>query len=157
MADSETKPRQWLWQDPQWPAFEWQDSRLQPLLRRAYDRLGQLKGRMASVAGREEFTLDVLLANIVASSAIEGEKIDVYGVRSSLARQLGIDDQNPVNVSQQSEGLANLMHDAVTTWQQPLSLETLLQWHLWLFQGSDSLMQKVQPGELRLRATAHKP
>ncbi|PTB87283.1 DUF4172 domain-containing protein [Pseudidiomarina aestuarii] len=139
----------WLWQHPQWPDFEWQDEQLQPLLRRAYDSLGQLKGRMAMVDGHEDFTLDALLANIVASSAIESEKVDVYGVRSSLARQLGVDDRNPVKVSQQSEGLANLMRDAVIGWQQPLCMETLFQWHRWLFQGHSSLLQKVIPGELR--------
>lgn len=32
-----------------------------------------------------EFSLDALLANIVASSAIESEVLDVYEVRSSLA------------------------------------------------------------------------
>lgn len=139
----------WLWQHPQWPDFEWQDERLHPLLRHAYDSLGQLKGRMAMVDGHEDFTLNALLANIVASSAIESEKVDVYGVRSSLARQLGVDDRNPVKISQQSEGLANLMRDAVTGWQQPLSMDTLFQWHRWLFQGHSSLLQKVIPGELR--------
>lgn len=149
MGLSEVTQKQWLWQSPSWPDFQWEQQRLPPLLRRAYDRIGQLKGRMASVEGHEAFTLDALLANIVASSAIESEKVDVYGVRSSLARQLGIDDKNPVKISEQSEGLANLMRDAVTAWQQPLSLGVLLQWHRWLFQGYTSLMQKVTPGELR--------
>lgn len=146
---TEPQSQKWLWQHPQWPNFEWQDSKLQPLLRSAYDSLGQLKGRMTSVEGHDEFTLDALLANIVASSAIESEKVDVYGVRSSLARQLGIDDETPVRVSAQSEGLASLMRDAVSAWQQPLSIDTLLQWHQWLFQGQESLLQKVQPGMLR--------
>ena len=141
--------QQWLWQHPEWTDFKWQNTALQPLLRRAYDCLGQLKGRMKAVEGYEEFTLDALLSNIVASSAIESEKVDVYSVRSSLARQLGINDQNPVRVSEQSEGLASLMRDAVTEWQRPLSMQTLLQWHQWLFQGQDSLLQKVKPGMLR--------
>lgn len=149
MNSTQTHVPQWLWQQPKWPYFEWQEAKLQPLLRSAYDCLGQLKGRMTAVEGHEAFTLDALLTNIVASSAIESEKIDVYSVRSSLARQLGIDDQNPVRVSEQSEGLANLMRNAVTEWQQPLSMHTLLQWHQWLFQGQDSLLQKVSPGMLR--------
>lgn len=149
MTTSENYGQKWLWQHPQWPDFQWQQDKLQPLLRRAYDLLGQLKGRMTLVDGHEEFTLDALLANIVASSAIESEKVDVYGVRSSLARQLGVADQHPVKVSERSEGLANLMRDAVTSWQQPLTTDTLLQWHLWLFQGQNSLLQKVLPGELR--------
>lgn len=149
MTSNKAQPEQWLWQEPKWPDFEWQETRLQPLLRRAYDHLGQLKGRMVLVDGHEAFTLDALLANIVASSAIESEKVDIYRVRSSLARQLGIDDQNPVKVSEQSEGLASLMRDAVTSWQQPLTIDTLFQWHHWLFQGYSSLMQKVEPGKLR--------
>ncbi|PTB84832.1 hypothetical protein C9928_00680 [Pseudidiomarina aestuarii] len=131
------------------PDFQWHDVKLQPLLRLAYDHLGQLKGRMALVDGHEEFTLDALLTNIVASSAIEGEKADVYGVHFSLARQFGIDVQNKVTISSQSEDLASTMRDAITAWQQPLTLDTLLQWHRWLFQGQTSLMQKVVPGELR--------
>ncbi|MEX1221783.1 MAG: Fic family protein [Idiomarina sp.] len=149
MATTKNQSREWLWQHPQWPDFQWQTEQLQPLLRRAYDHLGQLKGRMASVDGHEEFTLDALLANIVASSAIESEKVDVYAVRSSLARQLGINDQNPIKPSEQSEHLASLMRDAVTSWQDPLTVDTLLQWHRWLFQSQTSLLQKVVPGELR--------
>ena len=149
MGFNEIEQNQWLWQSPNWPEFRWDQQRLSPLLRHAYDHIGQLKGRMAMVEGAEAFTLDTMLANIVASSAIESEKVDVYGVRSSLARQLGINDQNPVKISEQSEGLASLMRDAVTAWQQPLSLNVLLQWHCWLFQGYTSLMQKVTPGELR--------
>lgn len=140
---------QWIWQHPDWPAFSWQDASLQPMLREIYDRLGQLKGKSASISNHQEFSLDALLANIVASSGIESEKVDVYAVRSSLARHLGIDDQHPVATTAQSEGLALLMKDAVTHWAQPLTLEHLLQWHHWLFQGHHSLFQKIEPGTLR--------
>lgn len=149
MKPSEIREHKWIWQHPEWPEFTWNNEQLQPLLRRAYDHLGQLKGKMSFVAGRQEFSLDTLLANIVASSAIESEKVDVYAVRSSLARQLGINEQQPIKVSEQSESLAQLITDAVTGWQQPLTLATLLQWHNWLFQGHESVMQKVAPGELR--------
>jgi Fic family protein len=140
---------QWIWQHPQWPAFVWHDAALQPLLRVAYDQLGQLKGRMAGQEQHEAFTLDALLTNIVASSAIESEHINVYAVRSSLARKLGIHDSQPVPTSAKSEGLASLVGDAVTAWQQPLTMATLLQWHQWLFASHDTLLQKIIPGTLR--------
>ena len=35
-------------------------------------------------------TLDMLLANLVASSAIENETINVFSLRSSLTQRLGI-------------------------------------------------------------------
>lgn len=140
---------QWIWQHPQWPSFVWTDAALQPLLRVVYDQLGQLKGRMAGQEQQAEFTLDALLTNIVASSAIESEQVDVYAVRSSLARKLGIHDDQPVPTSAKSEGLASLVGDAVTAWQQPLSMATLLQWHEWLFASQDSLLTKIIPGTLR--------
>lgn len=141
--------RDWIWQQDNWPHFSWQTDKLQSLLRQVYDGLGQLKGKASLVDGYDEFSLDALLANIVASSEIESEQVDIYGLRSSLARQLGVDDDNPVAVSDKSEGLANLMRAAVTQWQEPLQLDTLLQWHAWLFQGHQSLLQKVDAGQLR--------
>lgn len=140
---------QWIWQQPNWPDFSWQDCTVQPKLRALHDRLGQLKGKASLVDGYAEFSLDALLANILASSAIESEVLDIYGVRSSLARQLGIDIESTVAVSDKSHGVASLMKDAVTHWQQPLTLDTLLQWHRWLFQGQTSLLHQVAGGELR--------
>lgn len=40
---------------------------------------------------REEASLNTLTYDVVKSSVIEGEKLDLAGVRSSIARQLGID------------------------------------------------------------------
>ncbi len=86
--------------------------------------LVSLKVKPLSFESDPSFSLDALLANIVASSAIESEVLDIYGVRSSLARQLGIDIESPVAVSDKSHGVASLMKDAVTHWQQPLTLDT---------------------------------
>ena len=71
---------------------------MQPKLRALHDRLGQLKGKASLVDGYAEFSLDALLTNIVASSAIETEVLDVYEVRSSLACQLSINIESPAAV-----------------------------------------------------------
>lgn len=128
---------QWIWQQPDWPDFSWQDSIVQPKLRAAHNRLGQLKGKASVVDGYAELSLDALLANIVASSAIESEMLDIDGGRSSLACQLGIDIDSPVAVSDKSHGIASLMKDAVS------------QWHRWLFQGQASVLYQIASGELR--------
>ena len=75
--------------------------------------------------------LDTLLHNIVTSSAIEGEQINVGSVRSSLARRLGLADTG--KPSSRSEGLAELLLDATGNRAQPLTLARLYQWHRWLF------------------------
>ncbi|WP_312125291.1 Fic family protein [Pseudomonas sp.] len=123
----------WIWQQPEWPAFTWQENDLVQLLRACNQAQGRLLGMSSTV---EDYTglqnnLDTLLHNIVTSSAIEGEQINVGSVRSSLARRLGLADTG--KPSSRSEGLAELLLDATGNRAQPLTLARLYQWHRWLF------------------------
>lgn len=143
----------WIWQQPDWPHFGWQAERLTPLLRDCAQAQGRLLG-MAGAAGSElsaQNELDALLQNIVTSSAIEGEQLNVGSVRSSLARRLGLGLDGDSQVSARSEGLAELMLDASQHFQQPLTLARLLHWHRLLFpaQEQDLLPRRVRVGALR--------
>lgn len=143
----------WIWQQPDWPHFGWQAERLTPLLRDCAQAQGRLLG-MAGAAGSElsaQNELDALLQNIVTSSAIEGEQLNVGSVRSSLARRLGLELDGDSQVSARSEGLAELMLDASQHFQQPLTLARLLHWHRLLFpaQEQDLLPRRVRVGALR--------
>lgn len=143
----------WIWQHPDWPQFHWQAERLAPLLRDCTQAQGRLLG-MAGAAGSEFAALgelDTLLQNIVTSSAIEGETLNVGSVRSSLARRLGLDADGDQRTSPRSEGLAELMLDATRHFQQPLSLERLLHWHRLLFPEPerDLLPRRLRVGALR--------
>ncbi|MGU5537803.1 DUF4172 domain-containing protein [Aeromonas caviae] len=62
----------WIWQQADWPHFRWRDSEILPRLRHAQRRLGMLIGSHSRL-GNSDQTLDTLLANIISSSAIEGE------------------------------------------------------------------------------------
>ncbi|WP_458131390.1 Fic family protein [Pseudomonas sp. R3-41] len=143
----------WLWQQPDWPDFHWQAEALAPLLRECVQAQGQLLGMTgtvtASLSAQNE--LDALLQNIVTSSAIEGEQLNVGSVRSSLARRLGLEpvDDNPA--SPRSEGLANLLLDATRHFNQPLTVERLLDWHEWLFpdQTNDLAHRQIRVDTLR--------
>lgn len=143
----------WIWQQPDWPHFGWQAERLTPLLRDCAQAQGRLLG-MAGAAGSElsaQSELDALLQNIVTSSAIEGEQLNVGSVRSSLARRLGLELDGDSQVSARSEGLAELMLDASQHFQQPLTLARLLHWHRLLFpaQEQDLLPRRIRVGALR--------
>ncbi|MGE8190869.1 Fic family protein [Pseudomonas sp. NPDC086278] len=143
----------WIWQQPDWPNFTWQSERLTPLLRECVQAQGQLLGMAISVGGsfNAQNELDTLLQNIVTSSAIEGEQLNVGSVRSSLARRLGLEALEGDYVSQRSEGLAQLLLDATQHFAQPLTLERLLEWHQWLFpdQGTDFAARSIHVGALR--------
>lgn len=143
----------WIWQHPDWPRFRWQAERLAPLLRDCTQAQGRLLG-MAGAAGgafAAQGELDTLLQNIITSSAIEGETLNVGSVRSSLARRLGLDTDGNERPSPRSEGLAELMLDATRHFQQPLSLERLLHWHRLLFPEPerDLLSRRIHVGALR--------
>lgn len=111
--------------------------------------MGNLAGK-ASLSSNEHTSLDTLLSNILASSAIENEQLNAASVRSSLAKHLGISEAQPYPTSDRSEGLTEMMVDALQQHQDPLTFERLYQWHRWLFpQDANNTLLKVRVGELR--------
>ena len=138
----------WIWQQADWPHFRWQDSEILPRLRHAQRRLGMLIGSHSRL-GNSDQTLDTLLANIISSSAIEGERLNAQSVRSSLARRLGSSQTQSYPVSERSEGLAAMMLDAIDNHEQPLTIERLYQWHRWLFPVNEWSVQPMNVGQLR--------
>ena len=140
----------WIWQQPNWPHFNWQTEPLATLLRACNQTQGRLLGMLGAVGRDREVqsSLDAMLQNIVTSSAIEGEQLNVSSVRSSLARRLGVSEEG--STTARSEGLAELLLDTTHEHQQPLDLQRLYKWHGWLFPGDDSLLSRpLRIGTLR--------
>jgi len=93
-------------------------------------------------------SLDAMLQNIVTSSAIEGEQLNVGSVRSSLARRLGLNEEG--RTTSRSEGLAELLLDATHAHQESLDEQRLFTWHSWLFPNDDQLLTRpLHIGALR--------
>lgn len=139
----------WIWKQPNWTTFTWEDTSILPLTRHIHQKIGILLGQSQHNPDKEHLTLDNLIANLVSSSAIENETLNVYSLRSSLARQLGVSLEQPYPSSERSDGLANIMLDALNNFEQDLSVERLFQWHQWLFNETDWTMQRIRIGQLR--------
>ncbi|WP_043515694.1 Fic family protein [Halomonas sp. BC04] len=148
--DTSTTPPTWIWQQPDWPAFHWRAAVIQPRLQEAWRSLGMLLGRVGSLPADDDpaVTLDTLLQNITTSSAIEGERLNAATVRSSLARRLGVDNGGAA-VSSRSEGLADMMMDAIGSPDTALTRERLFQWHRWLFPDAEASLVRLRGGEWR--------
>jgi Fic family protein len=142
----------YIWQQPDWPQFVWSADALAPLLRICQQAQGRLLGMVDAEARDDQARseLDALLQNIVTSSAIEGERLNVGSVRSSLARRLGVAGEPARSVTARSEGLAELAFDATQNVDAPLDMPQLLRWHELLFPEQESILPiNVRIGSLR--------
>ena len=138
----------WIWQQENWTDFRWDEQQISPKLRQCWKLLGELLGSTQGQVLAPQSGLNVLLENILSSSAIEGESLNAFSLRSSLAKRLGVSLENPYPITDRSEGVSNIMLDVLENWQQELTLERLLQWHQWLF-PEKSVLGRISVGQLR--------
>ncbi len=141
----------WIHEQPDWPRFTWNNDVLAPKLAELRHRQGRLLGRMESLGFelKREASLETLTIEVVKSSAIEGENLDPEEVRSSLARKLGIDIGGLLSVSRPVEGSVEMMLDATSRYDEPLTEERLFGWHAALFPTGRSGMHWITVGAWR--------
>ena len=137
-----------------WPNFQWDSERLIPLLAEIRYRQGRLLGQMQLQGFRphdlqEEANLVTLTAEIVKSSAIEGETLDPEQVRSSIARHLGMDIGGSPQVARHIDGMVEMMLDATKNHSEPLTQDRLFGWHAALFPTGRSGMRDITTGAWR--------
>ena len=114
-------------------------------------RQGRLLGRMEGLGFdlRNEAMLSTLTQDVVKSSEIEGEILDVDQVRSSIARRLGIDIGALIPAGHDVEGIVEMMLDATGNYKNLLNAERLFDWHASLFPTGRSGMNRIVVGAWR--------
>ena len=98
---------------------------------------------------RAEASLAMLTADVVKTSAIEGESLDPKEVRSSIARRLGLDVAGLPKASRNVEGIVEVMLDATGNFEIPLTKGRLFGWLAALFPTSHSGMLRIAVGTWR--------
>jgi len=141
----------YLWEQPVWPSFTWDEKHLTRLLSSVSRAQGKILGRMESLGFelRDEAHLRTLTDDVVKSSEIEGKNLDPEQVRSSIARQLGMDIGGLVPVDRDVEGVVEMMLGATGNYAGPLTEERLFAWHAALFPTGRSGMTKIRVGSWR--------
>src|SRR5580704_5680899 len=149
MATKHLKP--WIWQRPDWPEFHWDSARLARPLAAARRAQGELTGmaRLLDPDSDLRAQLEVLTAEGVATSAIEGERFDPNAVRSSLARRLGLPTAGLPAPQRSIEGLVDVLLDATQKLDRPLTQRMLSGWQTALFPTGRSGLVKIRVGALR--------
>ena len=141
----------YIWQYPEWPSFTWNDSRLIALLSEVRNLEGKIQGMMGGLGFdvQSMTALNVMTEDVLRSNEIEGVILNSDKVRSSIARHLGIDTAGLPQPDHYTEGVVQIMMDAVTNCNKPLTPERLFNWHAALFPTGRSGMYPITVGAYR--------
>ena len=90
-----------------------------------------------------------LTFDVVYSSEIEGIRLNVDQVRSSIARRLGIDNVKYTAPSHYVDSVVGVMLEAVQHYDMPLSKEKLCAWQAAFFPSGYSEGSQIEIGQYR--------
>ncbi|GMU59625.1 MAG: hypothetical protein AMXMBFR34_13880 [Myxococcaceae bacterium] len=141
-----------IWERADWPDLTWSAEELLGPLAHARHRQGHLLGRMAQLGFELQGAARVqaVTEEVVTSSSIEGEALDLGSVRSSVARRLGVKLAGLSHpADQKTEGVVEMVLDATVHFGKPLTAERLFGWQSSLFPGGYSGMHRIATGALR--------
>lgn len=139
----------WIWRHPDWPHLTFDAQRVAPELAHAHRWYGIVEGKAAAIGlhGTHLIVLDVFADEVMATAEIEGQRLPLDAVRSSVLRRLGLADQGPHD--RHVEGLVAVLNDASSAFDQPLDTDRLCRWQSALFPGGTSGIHRIVVGRYR--------
>ncbi len=143
--------KSYIWQAKDWPEWRYDLAALADPLARVSRAQGLLLGRLADVglALRDQASFAAVTEDVLKTSDIEGEVLNVASVRSSIARRMGVDIGALAPADRHVEGVVEMVLDATTRSGEPLSAERLLAWHAALFPTGYSGISKIAVAQWR--------
>jgi Fic family protein len=145
----------YIWQADDWPRWHYNLAALVQPLADVSRAQGLLMGRLADIgmALRDQASLSALTEDVIKTSEIEGEQLNVDSVRSSIARRLGVDIGALAPVDRHVEGVVEMVLDATANCNAPVTRERLFGWHAALLPTGYSGLVRISVGGWRGDAT----
>jgi Fic family protein len=131
----------WNWEHDQWPAFEFDAAALEQLEARFLQQSGVLIGALKHVDSgqKDELVVDLISTEAIKTSEIEGEILNRDSVQASIKRNFGLE-----TIAHRStlaeQGIAEMMTSLYQSYDDPLSHQSLFQWHKMLTSGRTDLI-----------------
>ena len=128
------------WQHKDWPNFTYSTEEVEAQLYEFSERAGKINALLEILPEetRLEAVIDLLVAEAMKTSEIEGEYLSRKDVMSSIKKNLGLLPIHQETSDKRAEGIAELMTDAQKSFNEPLSEEHLMNWHRMLMKGNTS-------------------
>jgi Fic family protein len=143
--------KKWIWEHQDFPHFNYDYKKIEPLIFKLIEKSGELKGKISYLSNNEQdnFSIETSLDEIVATSEIEGVTLRRDSVRSSLQKKLNIAFNRLDDTStKSSDSLTELYLDSRFN-QEELTIQRLHKWHHAIFETYDSVLYPVNKGIFR--------
>jgi len=148
MIKNMQKYQNWIWQQADWPNFNYDIKQLLLDINTLSRLIGGLEMSCRWIAGEEllDVQAQVLAEDAIETSAIEGEMLRRSSVRASIRKQLGL----PLEVDDsdiRTDSLVLMLMDVRNNAKRPLTLEMLFAWQAALFPTGYSGLHPIHVGK----------
>lgn len=131
---------QYNWQQKDWPKFRYSLNELEDILFSFAEKAGRISGLLQGLPEyiQQEAVINMMLAEAIKTSEIEGEYLSRRDVLSSIRNNLGFHELEQIS-DKRAEGLGELMIDVRNTWRDPLTREKIFEWNKMLLRGNERI------------------
>lgn len=135
------------WQQKDWLHFKFSLEEVESELFLFAEKLGRVSGILDSLPEnvKQETVIDIILAEAIKTSEIEGEYPNRKDVLSSIRKNLGLLNTSTNIKDKSAQGLGELMINVRQTNKDALTKETLFAWHKMLFSNN----KRIEVGKWR--------
>jgi Fic family protein len=121
------------WQQKDWLQFRFQQKLVEDAMLAFVQKEAHVRGILKALPGdvEVETIVDTLVAEAIKTSEIEGEYLSRKDVVSSIKKNLGLVAKVQVK-DKRAAGIGDLITDMRKTFQQPLTVKKLFEWHVML-------------------------
>ena len=143
--------KKYIWEHKNWYNFNYDSNALLESLAKVRRFQGNLLGKTASLGINleNEAQAEILVEETIHTAGIEGMVLNRDTVRSSVAVRLGLPHGVGIRHDRNTDGLLDVLLDAIHFHDKPLTMERLHGWQAALFPTGYSGLYKVRAGELR--------
>ena len=129
------------WQRKDWPHFTFGTKEADTHLFAFAERVGHVTGLLKGLSeeAQSDALIEIMIAEAMKTSEIEGEYISRQDVASSIRKNLGLVQVVSPIKDKKAEGIAKLMLDVRRTFSEPLTQEKLFAWHTLIFPDTTSI------------------
>lgn len=128
------------WEQNNWPNFKYNAAKSNGWLFTLAEKTGHFSGILKSLPAsvQMEAVIDVMTAEAINTSAIEGEFMSRKDVMSSIKKNLGFVVKENIK-DKKAKGISELMVDVRNTFSEPLTKEKLFAWHAMLLNSNNDI------------------